>query len=37
MNFERMKDLLDRLTAWRIPGNVVSVYKDGNRVFEYAS
>lgn len=28
---------MDNLTSWRIPGNVVNVYKDGKKVFEYAS
>jgi len=37
MNFEPMKDFLDHLTSWRIPGNVMVIYKDGEPVFEYTS
>ncbi len=37
MNFEPMKKLMDSLTAWRIPGNSVSVYRDGKEVFNYQS
>ncbi len=37
MNFEAMKNLMDRLTAWRIPGNAISVWKDGKEVFTYQS
>lgn len=32
-----MKDFLDRLTAWRIPGNSISVYIDNREVFSYQS
>ena len=35
MNFEPMKKLLDRLCEWRIPGNTVDIYKNGELVFEY--
>ncbi|MBQ4145612.1 MAG: beta-lactamase family protein, partial [Clostridia bacterium] len=37
MDFQPMKDFLDHLTSWRIPGNVMVIYKDGKPVFEYTS
>ena len=37
MNFQPMKDLLDRLTAWRIPGNSIRVTVEGREVFSYRS
>jgi len=37
MNFEPMKEFLDYLTSWRIPGNVMVVYKNGCKVFEHTS
>ena len=37
MNFQSMRNFLDHLTSWRIPGNVMVVYKDGEKVFEYTS
>ena len=37
MNFKPMEDLCDNLTKWRIPGNAISIYKDGKEVFSYAS
>ncbi len=37
MNFELMKDFMDRLTAWRIPGNSISVRIDNKEVFSYQS
>ena len=37
MNFTELKNLMDRLTAWRIPGNAISVWKDGEEVFSYQS
>ncbi len=37
MNFEYLKDFMDRLTAWRIPGNEVSVCLGNKEVFRYAS
>jgi CubicO group peptidase (beta-lactamase class C family) len=37
MNFDAMKNLMDRLTAWRMPGNAICVYKDGKEVFRYQS
>lgn len=37
MNFEPMRKFLDYLTSWRIPGNVMVIYKDGEPVFEYVS
>ena len=37
MNFQPMCDLMDRLTAWRIPGNAAKVYLEGKEVFSYQS
>ncbi len=37
MDFSALKDFMDRLTAWRIPGNSVSVHLDGKEVFSYRS
>lgn len=37
MNFEFMKDFMDHLTSWRIPGNDISVCVEGNEVFRYQS
>lgn len=37
MDFVYMKNLMDRLTSWRIPGNSVCIYKDGKQVFSYQS
>ena len=37
MNFEYMKNFMDSLTEWIIPGNSVVIYKDGKKVFEYSS
>lgn len=37
MNFRNMKDFMDRLVEWRIPGNSVSVYIDNKEVFGYCS
>ena len=37
MNFKNLEELMDRLTAWRIPGAEIEVYKDNERVFKYAS
>lgn len=37
MNFSYMKDFMDRLTGWRIPGNSISVYVDNKEVFNYSS
>lgn len=37
MNFTYMKDFMERLTAWRIPGNSVSIYHNGKEVFNYSS
>ena len=37
MNFEYMKNFMDSLTEWIIPGNSVFIYKDGKKVFEYSS
>ena len=37
MNFQLMRDFLDHLTSWRIPGNAMVIYKDGEQMFEYTS
>ena len=37
MDFQPMREFLDHLTSWRIPGNVMVIYKDGEPVFEYTS
>ena len=37
MNFDTMKNFMDRLTSWRIPGNGISVCIDGKEVFSYQS
>jgi len=37
MNFQSLQELMDRLTAWRIPGNAVCVYWGGEKVFSYQS
>ena len=37
MNFEYMKNFMDSLTEWIVPGSSVVIYKDGKKVFEYSS
>lgn len=37
MNFVALKNFMDHLTGWRIPGNSVSVCIEGKEVFSYAS
>lgn len=37
MDFSLMKDFMDRLTNWRIPGNSISVCIENNEVFSYQS
>ncbi len=37
MDFANLKNFMDWLTGWRIPGNVAVVYYKGEKVFEYAS
>ncbi len=37
MDFQNLKDFMDRLTSWRIPGNDVSVCLQGKEVFRYRS
>ncbi len=37
MNFSKLKDFMDSLTSWIIPGNTVFVYKDNECVFKYSS
>ena len=37
MEFDKLKSFMNNLTEWRIPGNSVVVYKDGEKVFSYSS
>lgn len=37
MNFNILSDLINRLTAWRIPGNAVSVWHEGKEIFTSSS
>ncbi len=37
MDFTNLKDFMDRLTSWRIPGNSVVVYHQNKPVFAYQS
>jgi len=37
MNFDILKQFMDHLTSWRIPGNSVSVCLEGKEVFSYQS
>ncbi len=37
MDFSLMKDFMDRLTAWRIPGNSISICVENKEVFTYQS
>lgn len=37
MDFTLMKDYMDRLTAWRMPGNNISVRVENKEVFTYQS
>lgn len=37
MDFKPMKEFMDRLTSWRIPGNCIKVCIDGKEVFSYQS
>ena len=37
MDFTELKNLMQRLCAWRIPGNSVSVYHEGKEVFKYSA
>lgn len=37
MNFQSMRELMNRLTSWRIPGNAAKIYLDGKEVFSYSS
>lgn len=37
MNFSALKDFMDHLTSWRIPGNDISVYIENREVFRYQS
>ena len=37
MDFTNLKNFLDHLTSWRIPGNGVKVCLEGKEVFSYTS
>ena len=37
MNFSKLKDFMNHLTSWRIPGNSISVCLEGKEVFSYSS
>lgn len=37
MNFRPLKDQMDQLTSWRIPGNAAVMYRGKEKVFSYAS
>ena len=37
MNFEPLKEFMDHLTSWRIPGNCIRVSMGGKEVFRYES
>ena len=37
MNFSKVKEFMDHLTQWRIPGNDISVWLDNEEVFRYQS
>ncbi len=37
MDFSALKDFMDRLTSWIIPGNSISVYYKNEEVFRYSS
>lgn len=37
MDFQPIKDFMDHLTNWRIPGNDISLWLDGKEVFRYQS
>ncbi len=37
MDFTNLKNFMDRLTSWRIPGNSVAVYHNNKEVFRYSS
>lgn len=37
MDFTKLKDFMDHLTSWRIPGNGVKVCLEGREVFSYTS
>ena len=37
MDFTNLKNYMDELTAWQIPGNTIRVFKDNTEVFRYSS
>ncbi len=37
MDFSLLKDFMDRLCEWRVPGNCATVHIDNKQVFSYTS
>ena len=37
MDFTNLKNYMNELTAWQIPGNTIRVFKDNTEVFRYSS
>lgn len=37
MDFTELKNFMDRLTAWRMPGNSICVYHNNKKIFSYSS
>ena len=37
MDFTNLKNYMDELTMWQIPGNTIRVFKDNTEVFRYSS
>ena len=37
MNFEPLKEFMDHLTSWRIPGNCIRIAQGGKEIFRYNS
>ena len=37
MNFQYLKDYMDKLTEWKIPGNTIVIYQKNKEIFRYSS
>ncbi len=37
MNFQYVKDFMNRLTAWVMPGNSICIYRNNREIFRYSS
>ena len=37
MNFDKLRAFMDMLSEKKVPGNAVTVYIDGKKIFSYAS